>query len=198
MRQISGRGRIRSIQPIFRAITVISSVAVLATGVTYAALQSQQAVLTGNSIKTATADLKIGTSPTSFAASRTGFTFGDVVPGSTATPADGSSFYLKNYGTPSLALKVGVSSVPTNTNNVDLSKTYIVLTRVDTGTTQKLSVASLVAGGTTAPVSLTDSLAGGVVAQYKAQVSMDADAFTGQSADITGIDLVFSGSAVTQ
>jgi hypothetical protein len=191
-------GRIRqfrNFQPLFRAVTVIASVSILATGVTFAALQSQQAVLTGNSIKTATADLKIGTSATSFAASRTGFTFGDVVPGAVASPADGNSFYLKNYGTPSLALKVGISSTPVNTNNVDLAKTYLVISRVDTNASQKLSLASLVAGGTSAPVALTDNLAGGAVAQYKAQIAMDLDAFTGQTADITGIDLVFTGTA---
>lgn len=188
--------RRRSLQPLMRAITVISSVAVLATGVTFAALQSQPASLTGNSIKTATAGLQIGTSESSFASTRTGFVFGSVIPGATASPADGNSFWLKNTGTPALALRVGISSVPTNTGNVDLTKTHIVLTRVDTNTTQKLSVAALVAGGTTAPVALTGNLAGGAVAQYKAQVSMDADAFSGQSADITGIDLVFSGTAV--
>lgn len=192
MRQFS---RIRSIQPLFRAISVIASVAILVTGVTYAALQSQQATLTGNSISTGTADLRIGTSATSFAQSRTGFSFGNVVPGAAATPADGNSFYLKNYGTPALALKVGVSSVPVNTNNVDLSKTYVMLTRVDTGTSQKFSLAALVAGGTSAPLSMTDNLNGGATAQYKTQVSMDTDAFTGQSADITGIDLVFTGTA---
>lgn len=186
-----------SFQPLLRAVTVISAVAVLATGVTFAALQSQQATLTGNSIKTAIADLKIGTSATSFAASRTGFTFGDVVPGAEATPADGNSFYLKNYGTKPLALKAGIGTAPVNTSNVDLTKTYVVITRVDTNTTQKLSVASLVAGGTTAPLVITDTLAGGQVAQYKAQIAMDLDAFTGQSADITGIDLVFTGAVVT-
>jgi hypothetical protein len=198
MRRISSRNRIRSFQPLFRAISVIASVAILATGVTFAALQSQQAVLTGNSIKSATADLQIGTSSTSFAATRTGFSFGNVVPGSAATPADGNSFYLKNGGTPALALKAAVSSTPVNTANVNLAKVYIVFTRVDTNTTQKLSLASLISGYTSGGVAMTDNLAGGAVAQYKTQVSMDADAFTGQSADITGIDLVFSGTAVTQ
>jgi hypothetical protein len=188
----------RSFQPLFRAVTVISSVAILATGVTYAALQSQQAVLSGNSIKTATADLKIGTSDTSFAASRAGFSFGSVVPGASAVPAEGNSFYLKNSGVPALALKVGISSIPVNTNNVDLSKTYLVFTRVDTNATQKISLAALMAAGTANPVAITDYLAGGATAQYKAQVAMDTDAFTGQNADVTGIDIVFTGTAVTQ
>jgi hypothetical protein len=198
MKRTSPVSHFSSFQPLFRAITVIASVAVLATGVTFAALQSQQAVLTGNTIQTATADLKIGTSATSFASSRTGFTFSEVVPGAAPTGPLSNSFYLKNYGTPALALKIAVSSTPTNTSNVDLSKVYLVLTRIDTNSVQKLSVASLVAGYGSGAVAMTDNLAGGSVAQYKAQISMDADAFTGTSADITGIDLVFTGSVVTQ
>jgi uncharacterized membrane protein (DUF485 family) len=198
MRRVQVSSKFRNIQPLFRAISVIASVAILVTGVTYAALQSQQATLTGNSIKSATADLQIGTSSTSFAASRTGFSFGGVVPGSSATPADGNSFYLKNGGTPALALKVAVSSTPVNLANVNLAKVYVVFTRVDTNTTQKLALASLISGYASGGVAMTDNLAGGATAQYKTQVSMDADAFTGQSADITGIDLVFSGTAVTQ
>jgi hypothetical protein len=188
----------RSFQPLFRAITVISSVAILATGVTFAALQSQAAILTGNSIKSATADLQIGTTASSFAASRTGFSFGNVIPGSSAMPADGNSFWLKNGGAPALTLKAAVSSTPVNTANVNLAKVYIVFTRLDTNTTQKLALSSLIAGYTGPAVTLTDNLAGGATAQYKTQVSMDADAFSGQSADITGIDLVFTGTAVIQ
>jgi hypothetical protein len=185
-------------QPLIRAISVIASVAILVTGVTYAALQSQQATLKGNSLSTGTADLRIGLDTNAFSTTQTGFSFGNVVPGSTAVPADGNSFYLKNFGSTTLALKAGVSSTPTNANNVDLSKTYITLTRIDTNATQKLSLASLVSGGTASPVTLNNNLAAGSAAQYKVQVSMDSDAFTGQSADVTGIDLVFTGTAVTQ
>ena len=49
-----------------RAVGVISAVVVLMTGVTYAALQSPQATLTNSTISSATADLRIGTSATSF------------------------------------------------------------------------------------------------------------------------------------
>jgi len=185
-------------QPFLRAIVVISSVTALATGVTFAALQSQNAVLTGNTISTATADLRIGTSATSFGASRTGFSFTGVVPGGPAAPSDGNMFYLKNYGTPLLGLKVAVSSVPTNTSNVDLSKVFLVLTRLDTNTVQSLALDKLVSSNATGGLALTDPLAGGATAQYKAQVQMSTDAFTGTNADIGGIDLVFSGTAVTQ
>ena len=190
--------RSSSFQPLFRAITVIASVAILATGVTYAALQSQQAVLTGNSISTGTADLKIGTSASNFSNTRAGFTFGNVVPGASESPTDGNSFYLKNFGAPVLSLKIGVTSTPANPANVDLAKVWVNLTRVDSGTTQKFSLGALISGGSSAPLAITDPLTGGAVGQYKVQVSMDSDAFTGQSADIAGIDLVFTGVATAQ
>lgn len=193
-RWISSKG----VQPLARAVFVVAAVAVLATGVTYAALQSQPASLTGNSISTATADLRIGTSASTFSASRTGFAFGNIVPGAPAAPADGNVFYLKNYGASPLALKAAVSSLPTNTASVDLSKVYLVLSRVDTSASQKLSIASLVSANTGAGIALTDNLAGGVTAQYKTQISMDDDAFSGTSATIGGIDLVFSGTVIAQ
>ncbi len=199
-----GRGRVSrwvklaGVQPIARAIIVVAAVAVLATGVTFAALQSQSATLTGNSISTATADLRIGTTTSTFSNTRTGFSFSNVIPGTVASPADGNSFYLKNYGAATMALKVAINTVPTNVSNVDLSKVYVVFTRVDTSATQKLSVASLVAVNTTGGTSLTDTLAGGATAQFKTQVSIDDDAFSGQSATIGGIDLVFNGTVIAQ
>lgn len=188
--------RISNFQPLARAVMVISAVAVLTTGVTFAALQSQQASLTGNTIQTASADLRIGTSATSFANSRSGFTFGSVIPGSTPVPADGNTFYLKNYGTANLTLKVSVGTTPTNVDGVDLNQVFVVLTRVDTGASQNLSLSSLIASNTTGGATLTDTLAGNTIAQYKVQVSMGADAFSGQSAEIGGIDIVFTGAAL--
>lgn len=185
-------------QPLARAALVISAVAVLATGVTFAALQSQTATLSGNSIKTASADLRIGTSASTFAASRTGFTFDGIIPGGSAVPADGNNFYLKNYGNATLALKVSVGTVPTNVAAVDLDKVFVTITRVDTSAVQKLSLASLVAAHTTGGTAVADTLAGATVAQYKVQASMSEDAFSGTSAEIGGIDLVFTGSAVVQ
>lgn len=189
---------ISTVQPLARAITVISAVAVLVTGVTFAALQSQQATLTGNSIQTASADLKIGTSASTFSASRTGFAFNSIIPGAVASPADGNSFYLKNYGTAPMALKVSVGTTPTNAANVDLSKVFLSLTRVDSSAVQKLSLSDLVSAYATGGLALTDNLAGSTVAQYKVQASMSEDAFSGMSAEVGGIDLVFYGTSIAQ
>src|SRR3954466_4669255 len=92
-----------------RAITVVASIGIVVTGVTFAALQSQQAVLSANTIQTASANLLIGTASatsTAYSNSHSGFTFANVVPGGPAMPTDGNTFYLKNTGTATLALKI--------------------------------------------------------------------------------------------
>ncbi|MEI7522349.1 MAG: hypothetical protein WCJ86_02655 [Candidatus Saccharibacteria bacterium] len=177
-----------------RAVGVISAVVVLMTGVTYAALQSPQATLTNSTISSATADLRIGTSATSFASTRIGFNFVDLIPGGLAAPVDGNIFYLKNYGNAKLGLHISIGSIPVNLSNVDLTKVSFVMTRLDTSTVQTFTVKTLVDSYINGGLSLTDSLSGSVVAEYKLQAIMSADAFTGQNAQISDLDLVFTGT----
>jgi hypothetical protein len=177
-----------------RAVGVISAVVVLMTGVTYAALQSPQATLTNSTISSATADLRIGTSATSFASTRIGFNFVDLIPGGLAAPVDGNIFYLKNYGNANLGLHISIGSIPVNLSNVDLTKVSFVMTRLDTSTVQTFTVKTLVDSYINGGLSLTDSLSGSAVAQYKLQAIMSADAFTGQTAQISDLDLVFIGT----
>ncbi len=181
--------------PLLRAVGVLGAVGILVSSVTYASLQSQQAVLAGNSIRSATADLRIGTSASAFSASRAGFTFADVAPGGPAMPADGHTFYLKNYGTTTLGLNVAVNSSVTNTKSVDLGKTFVQLTRVDTGAVQTLSVQSLIDGQAAGGTAVTDPIVPAAVVQYRLRSLMDADAFTGTGVDVEvdAVDLVFSG-----
>jgi hypothetical protein len=175
--------------PLVRAAVILGAVGVLVTGVTFAALQSQQATLTGNSIQSATADLRIGTSASTFDTTRSGFTFKDVVPGGPAMPTDGYNFYLKNYGSAPLTLKVVIGSTPTNVSNIDLSKVKLQLTRVDNDTAQSASLQEL----TTTGLAITDPIGPSSIVQYKLRAVMDEDAFNGTGAALSGIDLVFSG-----
>lgn len=179
-----------------RAIGVICAVVVIATGVTFAALQSPQAQLTNNSITSATADLRIGTSESSFAASRTGFAFKDLVPGGVAAPADGNLFWLKNYGNANLGIHISIGSIPINTDSVNLNKVSLVVTRVDDSVVQTFSVQALVDAYVSGGLSMTDPLAGGAVAEYKLQAVMASDAFSGVSAAVSDIDIVFTGTGV--
>lgn len=179
---------------LIRALGIVGAVGVLVTSVTYATLQSQQAVLTGNTIQSATADLRIGTSASTFSASRTGFSFEGVVPGGPAMPADGYSFYLKNYGTAALSLKVLAGGSLTNTSSVDVTKVKIQLSRIDGGVEQPAQTVDLQTLTSTG-LAINDPINPSTVTQYKLRVAMDADAFSGASASIGGLDLVFSGAA---
>ena len=68
------------------------------------------------------------------------------------------------------------------------------MTRLDTSTVQTFTVKALVDSYINGGLSLTDSLSGSAVAQYKLQAIMSADAFTGQTAQISDLDLVFTGT----
>ncbi len=182
--------------PWLRSAWVLAVVFIILTGVSFAAFQSQNAALTGNTITSATADLRIGTSSTSFSTSRVGYSFTDVVPGGSSYPAGGNSVFLKNYGTSTLNIKAAINSTPSNLNNVDLTKVFIHLTRADNSYSASFSLKSLVDSYSGGGLIIGDTIGPGVIAQYQMSVSMSADAFSGSSATISGIDMVFSGVGV--
>lgn len=186
----------KNIKPLLRAIGVIAVVIMLVSGVTYAALQSQQAALTGNTIESATADLKISIDGTTYGSTHSGFDFSSVIPGGTPVPVAGYSFYLKNGGSTNIQVKVGVSTTPTNLSSIDLTKVSVIITRVPGGTSQTMTLASLISSYADGGTALTDILSAGIANQYKIQVSMAADAFTGNGAALGNIDFVFSGTSV--
>jgi hypothetical protein len=182
-------------KPLLRAVTIMGIIMIIVSGVTFAALQSQQAVLSGNTIESATADLKISLDGVTFASSHAGFDFSGVVPGGPAVPAAGNSFYLKNSGTTTSQVKLAISTTPTNLSSVDLSKVSVVITHVPGGTSQTLTLASLLASYASGGTALTDTLPAATTYQYKIQISMAADAFTGSGASLGNIDFVFIGAA---
>lgn len=185
---------------LLRLVSVISVLTVTSGGVAYAALQSQEAKLTSNTIQTATAGLQVSINGTTFANSTPGYGFGSIVPGGPAGPTDGSNLYLRNTGQTALALKMYITSTPLNPQNVDLSKVYVVFTPVGAGSIQKIALLSLMQSAANGGLSILSpvSLAAGATQQYKMQIAMDADAVTAPLASITDIDFGFTGTAVTQ
>jgi hypothetical protein len=187
--------RSKNFKALARALGVVSAVVVVVSGVTFAALQSQQNVLAGNTIETATANLQISTDGTNFSNSHTGFDFNGLVPGGSAVPEAGYPFYLKNAGQTGLALKMAVTSVPSNPDNVDLSKVNVILTTVGNGAgPQTFTLQSLLGGS--APLAIGNLDRSNSVG-YKLQVSMAGDAVNGNSASLGNIDFTFSGTATT-
>lgn len=178
--------------PLLRAVGVLSAVGILVTSVTFAALQSQQAALTGNTIQSATADLRIGTSASTFEPTRPGFNIKDVVPGGPAMPADGFTMYLKNYGTVPLNVRLTMGGALVNSSQVDLSKVHLRVDRTDNSHSVSASLQTLASEG----LDLGDTVQPGTggVTQYKLRVYMDINAFSGQSATLSGMDLIFGGT----
>ncbi|HSX36729.1 MAG TPA: hypothetical protein VLG13_01235 [Patescibacteria group bacterium] len=190
--------RYQNAKPLVRAIAVMAVVGIIVTGVTFAALQSQQAVLTGNTIETASADLRVSADGTTYTNTVAGFDFANIVPGGAAVPTAGYNFYLKNFGGTPLLLKLGVGSTVANASNVDLSKVNVILAAVGSGAQpQTFTLAALIAANTTGGVSLTtpNPLMQGTQQKFAIQVSMASDAFSGSSASLGNIDFAFSGAA---
>jgi hypothetical protein len=183
----------------FRSLKRSIAIATLTVGLTgsaaFAVLQSQN-TLTGNTISTATANLQLSIDGTTYTTSKVGFDFNNIVPGGSAVPTTGYSFYLKNAGGTPLGIKFAVAGTPSNPNGVDLSKVNIILTTVASGTSPaSYSLQSLLSANGGGVTILPASLAVGISQQYKLQVSMDADAVTGSSASLGNIDFVFTGTA---
>jgi len=188
----------KNFQPLLRAVTVMAVVGAIVSGVTFAALTSQQAVLAGNTIETATADLRVSQDGNTYTNSLTGFDFANVVPGGSAVPAAGYNFYLKNFGGTPLLLKLSIGSTVANPNNVDLTKVSVILTSIGSGAQpQTFTLASLIAANATGGVALTSPspLMAGTQAKFAVQVSMASDAFSGSNASLGNIDFAFSGLA---
>ncbi len=186
----------KSLKQLLRASLVIGCVGLIVSAATFAVLQSQQAVLAGNTINSATAFLSVSTDNLAFNNSKPGFTFSGVVPGGAATPAAGNPVYLKNNGSSNLSLKIAISSTPTNLNGVDLNKVFLEISRSDTGFSQSYSLKSLIDSYASGGTAMNDVVTVGATGQYLLRVSMSADAFNGSSGvTISGIDIVFTGVA---
>jgi hypothetical protein len=190
---------IKRIAPWLRAIGVLAAVGVIIGRVTFAALQSQQAVLTGNTIESATAALQISTDGGNFATTQQGFSFSGVIPGGAAMPQQngGRPLWFKNTGTAPIALKAMIASAPTTTGDIDLSKVFVVFTPAMGGSSQSVSLAALQQAAQSGGVAMSATNMGlNQQIEYSVQVSMANDAFSGNSATINDLNLVFVGAAV--
>ena len=161
-------------------------------GITYALLTSQEATLTGNSIQTVTAALSISTDGQNFGVTTPGFSFNNLIPGGVPMPLMGYSVYMKNTGNVPLTPKIAINKQPTNPNNIDLGKVKVIMFAVDTTNNEEYSftMQDLLNGSR----AFTNNIGIGMTRRYNVQISMDADAVSGNTASLSGIDLVFSGT----
>lgn len=176
---------------------LITAIVALIGGVAYAALQSQQVKISGNSIQTASANLMISTDGINYSASQPGYTFSGIVPGGPSVPTGGQKVYIKNTGNAPVVLKFFVSPSPTNPDGIDLSKVNVIISLTSGGGSQSFTLQSLISSASTGGSTLNTplSLAAGATTSYTISVSMAADAITGSSGTIGSIDFLFTGVA---
>lgn len=183
---------------LIRVIGLITAVIVLATGATYALLQSAPGLLKGNSVQTAVASLQVSQNGSNYSSSVDGYIFSNLIPGGLPMPTSGYSIFVKNVGTTPLALKLSVKPTIGNPQNVDLSKVYLQLTPSPSGTIQKISFQDLIAADSTGGLDVTQAghIIPSQVLSFVMRVSMDLDAISGPSATLSNIDFNFGAEAV--
>jgi hypothetical protein len=185
------------IAALLRAVMVVGAVTAAVTGVTFAALQSQQATLKGNTIQTATANLLLSSDGTNFTSTLSGYAFNNIIPGGAASPTVGYPISLKNAGTTALSLKLSIAKPITNPDNVDLTKVHIILSPFSGGVPQNITLQDLV-NSTTGGVALSAAsrITPSQTTGYSMQVMMESDAFSGSSTTLSDIEFSFGATAV--
>ena len=175
------------INPVARALFAIGAVAAIATGVTFAALNSQ-ATLSGNTIS-ATPGLQVSTDGSTYGSSIPGFAF-NVTPGDTTGVSE--TFDIKNTTSSTLSLSLAVPAAVTftggtvNNSDVDLALTC---------TSPTLSLSSNLGSLTSAPVPITGSLTAGSSASCTINATMTSGAITsGTSVTSNTFNLQFEGT----
>jgi hypothetical protein len=192
--------KLKTMRPLIQAMGIITAVMVLVTGVTFAALQSQQAVLKGNSLATAMAELKISKDNSNYSTIVDGYTYSNLIPGGSPTPTNGNPIYLQNTGSVALAAKISVNEALSNPNNVDLTKVHVILLPFGGGALQNITLKDLVTASATGGIALTggglNHVNAGGNAGFAMQIMLDSDATTGSSANIGNLIFNFDATAV--
>ena len=193
--------RVNVVSPVFRAVLVVGAVMAIATGVTFAALQSQ-ATLTDNTISSATADLQVNSTGEDFGATDTGFDFTGLVPGADYGAA--SDFQLRNNGDADLNVQVYAETVSaTGTGVLDKSKVMVKFTNTSTAEPAEYSLAQLEAANRDVPgasSTFTDLfLEAPETDNFEIQVKLEEGAVSGTGpVSVNDFDLVFVGTNVEE
>lgn len=122
----------QSINPVARAVLVVGAVTALATGVTFAALQSE-ATLSQNTIS-ASGALQINNNPEdeTFSQSEAGFAFVGIVPG--VTSSESHEFELRNVSNAAVDVNVHIPTAVALPEGVTAEQIKLTFTPVQDGT----------------------------------------------------------------
>ncbi len=170
---------------------------IVAGAVAFALLQSQ-VQLGGNSIQTDSAGLLISRDGSSYSSSATGYAFVHIIPGS--KPSQTEHFMLQNTGSAPLAINLGMPSAPDNPNDLDLGKVSVIITPHGVGampgSPQSFTLQSLMDAADGVAVD-GPALDFGTTEEFDIQVAMDPDAVSGEGVALSGLNLTFTGVAVS-
>lgn len=194
----------KGLNPVVRAAGVISAVAIVTGGVTFAALSSS-VTLTDSTISTANANLQIFDG-TVFANTAPGFAVTGLVPGA---GSEENEFYLRNAGDTDLKVTAAIVGTPTAPEGgygfagwENLKVNFKSLEPGCVNNTVNTTAEALMAGEVELPCNpLTEGAQGNnsvpaTEGNYTVSFDIAAAAVTGESAGITDLDLRFTGTAV--
>jgi len=184
------------INPVMRATLVISAVAVLVTGVTFAL--SSQATLAQNSFSVGSADLVLDVTSDAdndYVDSEPGFTFVDLLPG---TPSAAYGISLRNQGDGPLDIAVHIPGPVTIPAGLDATKVKVKFEKVAgvVGVDREFSLAELIDTGDDPEILVQDVAANAVdPIDYNVRVLVQPDAVAGEGGvSVNNFDLVFTGT----
>ncbi len=190
---------IKQLNPVIRAVAVITAVMALATGATFAAL-SDSATLTGNTIGTATANANLLLwDGDSFEPAAPGFEVTDLVPGEESEPFN---FYFKNDGNIELDLTASVPVLPELSDGITASDVTLTFYGSCDDAPVPATLAALIAGDVELPCNPLEVGAQGVIgetdndANYWVTVTVDESVALDETSESVGaFDIIFDGVA---
>jgi hypothetical protein len=191
----------RNAAALLRAGGVICMVAILVAGVTFAALRSQNNLVNGSRLTSASANLLMSKEANSvFNSSMTGFDFFDLEPGGPAAPAAGHDLFFKNVGSTNLDMKLSLNpAFLANWSGADLQHIHFAVYDWDgENLFAKYSLAQLRDAYTAgAPLPLNVVIGKDVTLNFKIRMQLDGQGIsTTDQISLDNLDYVFSGVAV--
>lgn len=182
---------------ISRAIGVIGATAVMATGVTFAALTSNVATLSNNSIAETTAQLRVFDPVSGYVTTTaTGFTVTGLIPGTESAP---KAIYLKNQGNAALTLSAHATGASSWSGLSDYADLKVKIKDLHDQTETETTMALLLGGNVnlttpSLPVGAEGSGGADVAGNYAITFEIAPDKVTGSSLSVGSFNLEFTGS----
>lgn len=183
-----------------RASAILSAVMVLIAGVTFAALRSQNNVISGSRLTSASANLYLSKQAEGgYANTIPGYDFLNIVPGGQPGPSSGNDLYLRNSG--STDLNLGVTLNPARlslSNGASAARTRLLVVDGE-GDSQFASytideLVNAYYSGSPLPLNLVAGKQSTIHLRLRMQLE-DAGSDTTQEQSIDNMDFIFSGTS---